>query len=317
MPEATQRDLHVDQLLTNMSIGYKNTMYIADDICPLVPVVKRSDLVPKYDQSHWFRNQAHLRAPATKSRRGGFTVSHETYYCHRYSFGFEIADDVRDNTDQPFDLDRDGTMFVTDKMQLSREVRFATDHFTTGVWGSDKTGGVDFDQWSDYASSTPLVDLTTYADDIEGKTARVANTLVLGKQVWVHLKWHPDIIDTIKYTERAQMTTDVFASLADIDRVLVGRAIVTTSPMGTAEASVTYTRIWGKNALMMYTTSAPSLMTPAGCYTFVWRRVPNALQYVKRMRDEEREIDIIEGNSYFDQKVTAPNVGVFLASAVA
>jgi hypothetical protein len=51
-------------------------------------------------------------------------------------------------------------------------------------------------------------------------------------------------------------------------------------------------------------------------YTFVWQRVPNALQYIKRMRNEEQEIDIIEGNTYYDQRVTEPRAALFLANAV-
>lgn len=314
----TARDLHVDSLLTNISIAYRNPTYIADTIFPLVTVMKQSDIAPKYDQSHWFRNGAKMRAPGTKSQGGGWTVdTSDTYFAARRSFRVEIADDDRDNTDQPFDLDRDGTEFVTDKMQLAREVAFATDFFKTGVWGDDDTGGTDFTQWSDYASSSPLVDITRYQDAVEGRIGREPNKLVLGKQVWSSLKWHPDLIDTIKHTQTAMMTVNLAAALMELESIMIGRAIVTNDEEGTAEASVTYTRVWGKNALLLYVPDRPSLMTPAAGYTFVWQRVAAALQYIKRMRDEEREVDIIEGNGYFDQKATATKAGQFLASAVA
>jgi hypothetical protein len=58
-------------------------------------------------------------------------------------------------------------------------------------------------------------------------------------------------------------------------------------------------------------------MTPAAAYAFTWQRVANSLQYVKRMRDEEREVDIIEGNTYFQHKITVPRAGVFASGAVA
>lgn len=318
MPQPTASDLHVDQLLTNISLAYKNEAYIADQIFPIVPVEKQSDRVPKYDQSFWFRDQAQLRAPGTKSQGGGFKVdTSDTYFSDRFSFRFEISDDVRGNTDMPFNLDRDGTEFVTDKLQMRREVAFAGAFFTTGVWAADRVGGTDFTQWSDYASSSPLVDITTFQDNVEGRIAREPNTLVMGKQVYSQLKWHPDLIDMIKYTQRGQLTPELIASLLEVDRLLIGRSIYTTSLEGTAEASVTYSRIWGKNALLLFVPPAPSLLTPAAGYTFVWRRVAGAIQYIKRMRDEEREIDIIEGNSYFDQKVTASRAGEFLSAAVA
>lgn len=315
MAEVTSRDLHVDQLLTNMSIGYSNEVYIADQIAPIVPVRKQSDIIPKYDQSHWFRNQAAIRAPGTLSERGGFTVdTTEHYYCTRYSYGFEIPDETRDNTDAPYDLDRDGTAFVTDRLMMCREQSWATKYFRTGIWGADVTPNP---LWSTYGTSTPLVDITNYEDAIEGRIARMPNTMVLGKQVFSVLKWHPNVMDTIKYVQRAVVSTDLFASLLDLERVLIGRAIYTTSPEGTAEASVVYSRIWGKNALLLYVTPRPSLMMPAATYTFTWQRVPNSLQYFTRKRNDEREVDILEGNTYFDQHVTSNRAGQFINAPVA
>lgn len=317
MPQPDSRDLHVDVLLTELSIAYRNTAYIADEQFPIVAVRKRSDIIPQYDQSHWFRNAAELRAPATRSRGGGFTVDNtKTYFAHRFSYRFEISDDVRDNADDPYDLDRDGAEFVADKMLLRREIDFATDFFTTGVWGTDKVGATDFTVWSDYGASSPLTDLEGFKDDMESKIAREPNQFTLGKQVWVKLKWHPDLIDTIKHTQRAQMTLEIFGGLIEIPRLFVGRAIQVTSAEGVVEASAVYARVWGKHGLLLYRPERPSLLTPAAGYTFVWQRVPNALQYVKAMRDEEREVDIVEGNSYFDQAAVATKAGVFLSGAV-
>lgn len=310
-------DVHVDSLLTNISIAYANTMYIADSIFPIVPVRKQSDLIPEYDQSHWFRDLAQLRAPGTASRGGGYTVGNSSYFCPRYSFRDEIADETRDNADEPFRLDEEAAEFVTDKMQLRREVNFATANFTTGVWGNDDTGGTEFTQWDDYATSTPLTDFTNYIDEVEARIGREANTVVIGKQVWNKLRWHPDVVDTIKHVQRGVVTEEIFAAMAGVGRLLIGRGIYTTDPEGTAEASVAYSRIWGKHALFLYVPPAPSLRTPAAGYTFSWNRVPNSIQYIVRHRDDEREVDIIEGNTYFAQHVTADRAGTFLSSAVA
>jgi hypothetical protein len=312
------RDLHIDRNLTTLSIGYRNAVYIADQAFPIVPVKNRSDLIPKYNQSFWFRDEAKPRVGGDKSYGGGWTVdSTDSYTAIRYSFRFEIPDEVRDNADQPWNMDRDGAIFVTDKMQLRREINFAGADFTnTGVWGQDKTAGVDFTAWDNYAASSPLTDEASFQDSVEGLIAREPKMFIIGKQAHVKLKWHPDLIDTIKYTQKGQMTPDLIAGLFEMDQYLVGRAIYTTSIEGTAESSVTYSRVWGKNALMLYVPDGPSLMTPSAGYTFVWTRVASAIQYIKRMRDEEREIDIIEGNSYFAQKLTAKNAGLFMTGVV-
>lgn len=314
-------------LLTNISLGYMNSSYIADMIAPIVPVRRQSDIIPQYDQSHWFRNTAALRAPGTRSQRGGFAVDNSrTYYCARYSFGFDLIDEVRDNQDSPYNLDRDATMFVTDKLMMNREASFASRYFTTGVWTNDEVGaasGGDFVWFSDYANSDPLTVLTGYMDEVEQQIAREPNKLVIGKQAWLKLKWHPDLMDTIKYTgtttNPAMISTNAFAALLELPAggVLLGRSIQTASPEGTAEASVAYSRIWGKHILMLYVPAQASLFSPAAMYTFTWMRVPNSLQYIKRMRNEEQEIDIIEGNTYYDQRQTSARAGKFLQNAVA
>lgn len=320
--EPTARDVHVDSLLTNISVHFMNTeSYIADQIFPIVPVRKQSDLIRTYDKSHWFRDMAHLRSPGTESRGSGWSVGTANYYCPRYSFRAEIVDEVRDNSDDPINLDTEAVTFVMDKIQMRREVDFVGSFFTTGVWGptagsTDKTGGSSFTQWDDYANSQPLIDLTTWQEDVEGTLALTPRTLVLGSQVWSKLKWHPDLVDTIKYTQRGQVGVDLFAALAELDQVLLGRTIYTTSAEGTAESSVTYSRIWGKNALLLYRPASPGLMTPASGYTFVWQRVPNALQYMLRFRDEKREVDIIEGNTYYDQRLIVGEAGLFASGVI-
>lgn len=317
MPQPTGRDLHVDSLLTNLSQGHQNLAYIADRMAPIVLVRKQSDLIPVYDQSPWFRDEAKVRAPGTESEGGGWTVGNTSYYCMRYSFRTEISDEDRDNADSQWDLDADAVAFVTDKMQMRRERNMALSAFTTGIWNSDQTGGVNFTQWNDYATSDPAIDIADYMDAIESRIGREPNTLVIGKQVWNKLRFHPALIDSIKYTERGVLGEDLVASLLGVDRLLIGRSLYTADPEGTTESSVTYSRIWGKHALLLYVPDRPSLRTPASMYTFVWQRVPNAIQYIKRFRYDTREVDAIEANSYFDQRVVGARGGTFLSGAVA
>jgi len=312
-----QSQVHIDQLLTPVLISYRNPTHIADEIFSAVPVRKRSDIIPKFDQSPWFRDEAEVRAPGTKSSGGGFTTdSTQKYYCDRVSFRYEADDETADNVDQPYDLERAGIMFVGGKISLRKERAFATKWFTTSKWGTDKVGTTDFVKWSDYGGSTPLLDLAVWQEAVEAKVGLEPAHAALGRAILTYLKWHPDLVDTIKYTAVGKVTTDTILSLTDLTQLLVGRALVTTSPKGTAEASVTYTRVWGPHLLLYYRPPAPALNEPAAGYNFTWARVPGSLYYVKRMRDEEREVDILEGNAYFAQEQTAKNAGLFAQNVV-
>lgn len=324
MAELSNHDPYVDTLLTQVLIGYSNPLYLADSLSPMVPVKFQTGFIPGFVQSDWFRNTAGIRAVGTRSRRGAFTLDNTmTYACKWASFGVELPDLVRDNQMEPYNLDNACTEFAGDKILMERELSFVASAFTTGVWTGDQTGVAgapaanQFTQWSDYGSSTPLIDLSANNDTIEGRIGREGNKFVMGKQVWTQLKWHPDLLDNIKYTQRAQMTPELLAAMLEIESVKVGRGIYTTAAEGTTEANVTYTRIWGKNALLLYTPDSPQLMVPAGMYTISWARVANALSYTRRMRDDQAEIDIFEANAFYMHKVTVPRAGVFLSSAVA
>ena len=101
--QPTASDLHIDRLLTNISIAYMNTAYIADQIFPMVPVQKQSDRIPLFNQSFWYRDDPRVRAPGQKSVRGGFDVDNSAiYFADRFSRGFEIPDEVRRNADLPY-----------------------------------------------------------------------------------------------------------------------------------------------------------------------------------------------------------------------
>lgn len=326
MPQPTQSQVHVDQLLTNVLVGFKNAQYIADDAAPILPVDKQTNLIPRVNQSAFFRDDAKIRAAGTRSNRSGFTVDNTmSYFCSRYSLGHEIPDEVRDNTDAPYDMDRESAFFVANAIQLARERAFATNMFASTPWGTTKTQGVDFGQWSNYAGSQPLEDVTQWKDQVEGLIGMEANQMIIGKQVWVGsggvtngggLKWHPELIDTVKYTQRGQLSIETVASLFELDRILVGRAIFTSTVEGVAESSVTYSRIFGKNALVFYNPPGPSIFKPMAMMTIVWQRVASALQYIKRFRDEQGEFDVIEGNSYFTHKAIVANAGIFASGVV-
>jgi hypothetical protein len=317
--QPTGRDFTPDIPITNALIGYRNPAYIADQIFPIVPVQRQTGIIPKLTQSPWFRDQALIRARGTKSKGGGFAVDNtDVYACERFSWREEITDEDRDlAVGTPYALELLKSRKAYEAVDLKREVAFAGDFFATGKWTNQKTGATDFVQWSDYANSQPLVDIATYRDEVEGRIGQEANVGVIGKQVWLKLRWHPNLVDSIKYTQVGMVSEQLAASLFDLSKLLIGRAIFTVTAEGVAEASVSYSRVWGKHMLLAYVTPTPMIGEPTAGLTLTWERVPGAIRYTKRMRDEEREVDIFEANSYFDQKQVLDAAGTFLLNASA
>ena len=51
MATPTVNDVHINAAMGNVSIAYKNGLYIADQVFPIIPVAKKSDFYFVYTAS--------------------------------------------------------------------------------------------------------------------------------------------------------------------------------------------------------------------------------------------------------------------------
>jgi hypothetical protein len=226
----------------------------------------------------------------------------------------DIGDYDRANTDSPLDQDRSAANFITDQLLLRKEKEWADTYFTTGVWGTDNSSAV---KWDDYVGSDPLNDVETAKTTILTNTGRLPNRLVLGYQVFVKLKNHPDIVDRIKYTSDRTVTEDVLARLFGVEQVLVPKAIIDgASEQKTASLGLVH----GKHALLCFAPAAPGLEVPSAGYTFSWSGINpgNASMgmIMRKLRMDNLNSDRIEGELAFDMKVVGTDLGYFFSGIV-
>ena len=313
----TVRDVHIDRPLTNVSIAYRNAGYIASDIFPVVPVMHQSDKFYVFDKPYWFSNEAGLRAPGTRGPEVEYSLSSSTYACQPISATKVVADEMVDNADDPLQPQRDATEFATDKVLLYMEYDVASSVFASSVWSGSATPTTT---WDDDASD-PLQDIENARESIVSEIGREPNIMVIGREVWTDLKHHPDLIDRIKYTSNGGiMTLELAARLFEVDRLLVGNAIYTTTGEGArypssgteTDVTVTYSYIWGKNAWLGWVPPNASLMQPAAGYILAWKN-----RTAEVFRREEEKADAIRVEMHYDVKVTSPDAGYYLPSCVA
>ena len=333
MPNPTVGDVHIQAALGDISVAYTQSrdVFVAGKVVPTVPVVKQSDKYFLYTRQDWFRADAQPRAPGTESAGGGFRVTNDVYFCDRVALHMDVSDPERANCDPAVNLDVDATEYITEQILLKQEIDFVTFAMTTAsgwLGASNSTNLVgqaapastssNFRQWNDVAS-TPIEDIRGEMTSIAKNTGRKPNTLILGPQVWTALADHPDVLDRIKYTERGVVTTDLLASLLDLEQVVVMWAVKDSATEGRAGS---YGFAAGKAALLAYFERAPGLRKPTAAYKFVWTMptgapAPREGARIKRFRMEHRESDRIEGEAWYVYKQVATDLGAFFASAVA
>lgn len=322
----TLESVHVNRPLTEISIAYmqEQTNFIADKVFPMIPVAKQSDRYFVYSKADWLRTDAQIRGPATESPGSGFDIdSTPTYYAPVYALHKDVDDMTRANADEPLNLDRDATLYVTEQLLIKRDLVWASSYFTTAKWGLDLQGvaaapGLNqFLQWSDSAS-TPIEDITSQAIRIAKTTGRRPNTLVLTPDVFNALKQHADLIDRVKYTSGQSLTTAVLANLFEVERLLVAWAVRNVAAEGAPESMAF--AIGEKAALLAYSNPNPSILQPSGGYTFAWTGYLGAEAMgarIKRFRLEAISADRVEGEMAFDMKLIAADLGTFFYDAIA
>lgn len=327
MPQPAIQDVHIDSLLTNVSVAYfqaPSQKFIAPQVFPVIPVDKQSNKYLIYNKNDWFRDEAQKRADSTESVGSGFNLSNTSYQADVWAIHKDIGDQLLANADSVLNLSADASRFVMQRLMLRMELQWIADFFKTGVWGTNDLTGVagvpaanQFRQWSDYTNSDPINDIETGKENILSVTGFMPNTLVMGYQVFRQLQNHPDLIDRYKYTQSSVITEELMARLFGVERILVSRAIYATNNEGETAA---YSFITGKNALLLYVPPSPGLLTPSAGYTFVWTGVSGGLQQpvvIRRFRIEEKRCERVEGEMAFANKVVGADLGQFYATAVA
>lgn len=319
MPQPNLSDVHVDAILTNISVAYlqKQENFIADKVFPVIPVDKKSDKYFVYTKNDWFRDEAQRRADSTESAGSGYNLTTGTYSADVFAFHKDVGDQTVANADAPLNPLREATEFVTHRLLLRKELQFVSDFFTTGVWGTDVAGVAgtpttgQTKQWSDYASSDPINDIEEAKSDILSNTGMEPNTLVLGYEVFRQLKNHPDLVDRIKYTSSQTITTDMLAAMFDIPRVMVAKAVKATNTEGGTDA---YGFAYGKGALLTHVATNPGVMTPSAGYSFNWTGVSGGLGAnigTSSFRMESLKATRVEAEMSFDNKVIGADLGYF------
>ncbi|MFA5731858.1 MAG: hypothetical protein WC934_07625 [Acidithiobacillus sp.] len=306
----THNDVHIDQIMTNISIAYRNGMYIAEQIFPMVSVKKQSDRYYIFTKGDWFRNTAQKRAPGGRSEGSGFTLSSDTYYCEEVAEHTLLEDETRDNADSVLNYETNKTNFVTDKILLELETRIEAMCMTTGNWDNSST---PTNLWDDYDNSDPLADIETAIEAIESTSGKMANKLILANNVWKKLKHHPQLLDRMPVTGLRTATIDTLKALTGIDNIYIGSSLVNTADMG---QTASYSRVWSKDVWVGHVASAPALDTPSAGYTFVWPR-DGQIRGVRRWRDEDHHSDKIEAFMCYDEKVTGSDLGYVLEAVIA
>lgn len=321
-----------------MAIRYSQDgdVFIADRVFPVIPVLKMSDLYLKFPKGYFMRDEMKERPLGGRPPRAGYEIEKERYSCTEWSLEHAIDDRERENADEPISPDLRGTELLTEQALIHRDREWCEGFFKAGVWSTEWEGvtgagsGKKFTKFSNYEAegsgatpvykSKPVVFFDQRATEMRKNTGRRPNKLVLGAELYVTLKNHPEVIERIKYTMQAPgvVTPGIMAKLFDVDEVVVAEAVYNTAPEG--KTTSTEFIVPPEGALLCYAADAPSIKRPSAGYCFAWTGlipgISNAFGgVISRGREELAHTDIIQIRATYDMQQTANDLGVFFTKA--
>ena len=323
--QPTPESVHVDAILTNLSVAYRNGLYIADRVFPSVPVNKKSDKYFTFPKGAWFRDEADVRGPGAEAKEAGYLVSTDSYLCEEYAIDHRIPKETIENADDPLQPWQTGVNFATEKILLRKERMVAALAMTAANW----TSSLDVNAlWAPVGATNTFVSgILTGKETIRQLIGRYPNVLLMDAKTFKALKFVEEIIERIKYTGTsgapAAVTLQTLAQLLELDEVILGGALYSSAKETKAGTDFTAVDIWETHAtkgsaFLYYRPPSAALETPSAGYCFNWRgSEPGQSQIiqqdnfrtVKKWWENKPESWMIRASERIDAKVVSADAG--------
>ena len=312
MPEP--KDLHIDQLLTDMSIKYRNEEMVWSQILPSIKVPRRSDKYTIYTKADSYKLVNDMIGPKSQANEVDWGIGTGNYSVEDHALADWVPQENIDNSDPPIQPVIDTNDFLNNLLDIAQEKRTVDIVFAAGTYpASNKVQLSGTAQWGGTADD-PIGDLLKA---IEGCFMK-ANTIIMGADVWMIFRKLPEILDAVKGATRAQATPGGLATieecrgLFEVQNWLVGRARYITSKEG---QTPTYARLWGKNCAALHVVPNPGIRSITFGATF-----SEQLRMTQRAFEPKRGLkgcEYVKVGFNTDEVVIASDLGYFIQDAVA
>lgn len=296
MSKLTVRDVHVDQPLTNFSIGYMPGGFVAERIAKPMRVNKESDKYYIWDKDSAFRVQANgkfsLRADKTNAKEVDFGLSTATYQAEEYALKILVSDREKDNADSVLRLRESKLRRLQNLLYLEEEIRVASLLTDSANWNPSHTDtpSVKWDAASDVKIEKNIDD----AKEVVRKAIGVEpNTIVIPAAVAKVAKRDSSIRELIKYTQNNLLVNgDLPPTMFNMNVIIPG-ATYTTALEG---ATATYLDVYGDSVVLLYISpgTEASMETPDAIKIFRSKEWEVRSWRVDEKRSEAIEVSVIQ-----------------------
>jgi hypothetical protein len=281
----------LDPILTDYAHGYVHPERVGNYLFPPVPVSVSGGQVLQFGKES-FRKYNYRRAPGGAKKRLSYGYKGAPYALSQDAFEVPVPyENMRDASVIPgLDLGKGATMFAMDSGSLQLEIEQADlAQDATRYATSNKIVLAGASKFSDPSANVPQ-QMDQYKEVIRAAIGAYPNVAIAGPRAHNVTKNNPSVLNRYIYRDRPEdsVTEAMLASLFDLDRYIVGKAIW-FDDFGVSND------IWGNNIILAYI--PPEVLTqelityaPSGLIT----NIRPSYGYTYTMKDKGTNHPIIE-----------------------
>jgi len=256
MPQQDVRAQVVRGPLADISVQFKNTAYVADQVFPIVPVDSPRSKIWVYDKGAMFRNEAGYRAAGGRARRGGMTGTWVNVTTAEYAKASEVTVEDRKYAKlrmaPPLQPDIDAVEYCAGQIDLFKEILVKTT-VLGGTWADGNSGGEDANGlWAATdGTNTMLTDVHLAFRTINAKIGKQEN---LRKCLLVDDIGFDKIIEAFSlqtahiYTSGGRPTAEWLKNYLQLDELIVAGGYYDSGNEKKAGGLSTSAQIWATTA---------------------------------------------------------------------
>lgn len=297
MPLKSQ--LHVNKLLSNVSVQYKNEEYVWDKIWPLIPVQKDTDLYRIYDRN--FKIPETSRAPKGVANEFTFEFSTSSYSLEQHALKDYVGVDEEQNNDMG-SIKVDTTESLTDAIYRRCELMTAA-LFTKTSWSLSVSLAAGSAFSDNTTTSDPVRVFDTGGATVIANSGKAPQFGILPLAGYLSVKNHVSVLDRVKYTS-SEMSKSMIQAVLGLSELHVPKSIYDSAANGLSFVGAPFF----SNAFLGWKPpGAGGLKTPSCGYTFI-----SSQPRVRSWFDNERNADAVEVEIKLQPKVVASLTGYLI-----
>lgn len=247
--------ISLNPVWTNYAQGLQNSRFIATSIFPILSVDEetKSGKIPLISDEN-FELSKSKRAPHGKTPivNGNPVTGFAEYACDLDVLAYGV--DITERKGKVVNLYKHGTMVVSEKVLMNREIRTANLVRNAARYVDGNTAAVT-NKWNVTGSSDPLADLEAAFGVVETNAGSLSLKVAMGGKAWRSFKNHPAVKEALSSGMNKVVTPAIAAEILEVDEVIVGRSVY-KDPTTAAKVD-----IWGDDVVIFGAAPPPGQRT--------------------------------------------------------